>query len=71
MEISNKGTYFEWLYLLMARGLQWVVLDFVLPFCNLPHLRVYLQKKKQRIKKQLLVCLHGVNKPHYRMVIEG
>lgn len=65
MEISNKGTYFEWLYLLMARGLQWVVLDFVLPFCNLPHLHVYLQKKKKRITKQLLVCLHGVNQPHY------
>lgn len=32
----------------MARGLQWVVLDFVLPFCNLPHLHVYLQKKKKK-----------------------
>lgn len=51
MEISNKGTYFEWLYLLMARGLQWVVLDFVLPFCNLPHLHVYLQKKKKKNNK--------------------
>lgn len=48
--VSNKGTYFEWLYLLVARGLQWMVLDFVLPFCNLPHLHVYLQKKKKEEK---------------------
>lgn len=32
-------------YLLVAGGLQGVVLDFVLPFCDLPHLHVHLQKK--------------------------
>lgn len=33
------------LYLLMAGRLQRVMLDFMLPLCNLPHLHIHLQSK--------------------------
>ena len=44
-EKEANGRHCVWLYLLVAGGLQGVVLDLVLPFCDLPHLHVHLQKK--------------------------
>ena len=46
-EGGREGGGQSWLYLLMAGGLQRVLLDFVLPFCVLPHLHVHLKREKK------------------------
>lgn len=46
VQYKNQVQDVDKLYLLMTGGLQRVVLDFILPICNLPHLHVHLKQQQ-------------------------